>query len=424
MLGHHRINFFASALRKSFYSSELQSNREIVLLKLSIIMVLCTFQALMILSLVCRVSAIDELSAVPSDEHHIVELNSHQPYLAGFHVNTEDLRTREVVNATSITVHFQSVETDAFPEHAWLGGGMFVQAQDSRFLHIDYGFYMMLVKDATGRLFVDLGLHQTREFSPPIQTPPDELVYAYTWQLQSNNLSTPVTLSARWDKEGNVRYSISTDQANVTLISINIPSLPNCQNIIRRFYAGNVEVYHFPLSRYVNYFQFGIVSSDVIMNTQWVVSLKNPRMLRTGRVIGERAETYPVEKGWVNVDKAWTVQGDKSYLDSDWMWGGKSYPGVDAEALYSPSENRSEVLFSYTGRTLEPGTVLWSYSDQNHDNIQKDAQSLNLEQDSKSPAQTSFFSNFTLAVLISLFLVGDSYQLFPSFVKKINNIPD
>lgn len=327
--------------------SAVKNKLEIVNLKILTLALLSVLFILTIPHITPKVSGVDDIDAVAVEENHIIELNSDQPYVAGFHVNMEDFSVYEVVDATAITVSFQSVETGDFPGQAWLGAGMFVQAQDSRFLHVDYGFYMMLVRDDSGNLFVDLGLHQTREFSLPIQMPPSEVVYANTWQLLTSDPSISVNLLARWDKKGSVHYSVSTDQINITLMSIAVLDLPNCQNIIHKFYAGNVIVNPFPLSRYVNYFQFGVVGSETVADTHWVVSLRNPRMLR--------------KNGWVTVDKAWTLQGDKSYLDSDWMWGGKPYYGVDAQASYDPSEGFA-VLFSYTGYTLKPGTVLWNGS--------------------------------------------------------------
>jgi hypothetical protein len=299
----------------------------------------------------------------PSEEQHVIELNSNQPYVAGFHVNTEDLRTRGTLNAASITVCFKSVETNSFPESAWLGGGMFIQAQDSKLLHIDYGFYMMVVIDANGRLFVDLGLHQTREFSVPFQNPPSELIYAYTWEVTALASSIPATISAHWDEEGTIHYYLFAEQTNVSLISINVPSLPNCESIIRKFYAGNTNVCvnSVPMKGYVNFFQFGIVSSETITDSPWIVSLRNPMILKTGRIAVAPTKDWKTEgeKGWVPVDKAWTVQGDNSFLDADWKWGGKPYYGAEADVCFEPSEDLREVLFSYTGYTMKPGTILW-----------------------------------------------------------------
>jgi len=85
--------------------------------------------------------------------------------------------------------------------------------------------------------------------------------------------------------------------------------------MIPKFYAGNVVLEHFPLSKVVSYFQFGIISSKVINNAEWQVYVKEPRMLR--------------QTGWTIVDKAWTIQGDRSYLDNSLLWGGKTYSGVE-----------------------------------------------------------------------------------------------
>lgn len=316
------------------------------------------------LLLISTATADNGANVYPSEERHVIELNSNQPYVAGFYVNTEDLRTRGTLNASSITVCFESVETNNFPESAWLGGGMFIQAQDSKFLHIDYGFYMMLVIDANGRLYVDVGLHQTREYSLPFQNPASELIYAYTWEVTALDSSIPVTISAHWDQEGTIHYYLFGEQTKVTLTSINVPSLPNCENIIRKFYAGNTNVKTFPMKVYVNFFQFGVVSSETITDSQWVVSLRNPMILKTGRIAVAQTKNWKTqgEKGWVPVDKAWTVQGDNSFLDADWKWGGKPYHGVDAEVRFDTSKDAREVLFSYTGYTIEPGTILWGDS--------------------------------------------------------------
>jgi hypothetical protein len=236
---------------------------------------------------------------------------------------------------------------------------MFLQAQDSRFLHIDYGFYMMLVIDAHGQLFVDVGLHQTRETSLPFQNPRSELVYAYTWRVTTTNSAIPITLSAHWDQEGNVHYFMFAEPTNVTLTAIHVPSLPNCENIIRWFYAGNAIVNPFPVSTHVNYFQFGVVSSEALSGTPWVVNLRNPEISRTGWVARGRTWREHGEKGWVAVDRAWTVQGDNSFLDADWKWGGMPYHGVDAQVQFNQQDQLREVFFSYTGETLEPGAILW-----------------------------------------------------------------
>jgi hypothetical protein len=271
-------------------------------------------------------------------------LNSAQPYAAGFHVNTEDLNTRENVDATAVTVSFPSTDPSFFPQGGWLAGGMFVQAQDTRYRYIDYGFYMMVVLDSSGKLFVDLGLHQTREETTPIQMPSEVLVYARTWQILGSERTAPVTLQQSWDN-GTVCYSVTIREARYNLTSIHIPSLPDCQHIIPRFYAGNVVVRPFPFSRYVNYFQFGVVSSQPIADSHWQVYLRNPCMQR--------------KTGWILVDNAWSLQGDASYLDWSWRWGGTPYYGVDAQHYQNPLEKPYELVFQYTGKSLVPGRILW-----------------------------------------------------------------
>jgi hypothetical protein len=294
-----------------------------------------------------------DLFLTSTSEHHVAGLNSNMPYVAGFDVIADNLTLYETVKATAVTVSFPSTEPELLPSGCWLGGGMFVQGQDHVFNNVDYGFYMMLVLDASGRLFVDLGLHQTEEATVPIQKSQSSLVYAYTWQITGIDRSTPVTLLQSWDSNGSVDYSISVSGQDEKLITVNVVGMLNCQNIIRAFYAGNVVIDPFPFSRYVNYFQFGIISSQAMSDTHWQVDVTEPRMLR--------------QTGWTLVDKAWSLQGDHSYLDYNSMWGGATYPGVDAQ--YYPLQNPYEIIFYYDGRTLPAGTVLWDVPATNNSTI-------------------------------------------------------
>jgi hypothetical protein len=280
------------------------------------------------------------------NEHHVVELNSGMPYVAGFHVNADDLSQRGNVNATAVTVDFASAQTVYFPLGSWLGCGMFVQAQDHVFRNVDYGFYMMLVLDASGRLFVDAGLHQTEEETDPVQMPRSSLVYSYTWQVNGVDPSTPVKLFQTWLDKDSVRYSISVSGSDVVLADVNVVAMPNCMNILPAFYVGNVVIDQFPFSRYINYFQFGIVSNRVIGDTHWQVDLQNPMMLTS--------------KGWALVDKAWLLEGDRSYLDHDLMWGGTVYSGITVIPYAQQSQGLREISFKYTGNESAYNMTLWN----------------------------------------------------------------
>lgn len=280
-----------------------------------------------------------------ASEHHVAELNSNMPYVGGFDVIADNLTLYGTVEATAVTVSFPSTEPELLPSGCWLGGGMFVQGQDGRFNYVDYGFYMMLVLDPSGRMFVDLGLHQTEEATVPIQNAMSNLVYAYTWQITGIDRSTPVTLLQSWDSNGSVDYSISVSGQDENLTTVNVVSLLNCQNIIRGFYTGNVVMDPFPISRYINYFQFGVMSSQTIADTYWQVDVKEPRILS--------------QTGWTPVDRAWSLEGDHSYLDYSLMWGGAEYSGADAQYYQHPLQEPYEIIFSYDGHTLASGTVLW-----------------------------------------------------------------
>jgi hypothetical protein len=289
------------------------------------------------------INCLGTLNFVPSSEQHVAELNSPMPYVAGFQVDSDNLTLREVVNGTTVTVGFGVIDPHFFPDDSWIGGGMFVQAQDTFFRNVDYGFYMMLTVDSSSRLFVDLGLHQTEEATEPNHTPRSNIVFSYTWQILGADLSDQFTLEQRWTDRDRVQYSVSNSHANVTLATVNVRDLPNCQNIIPKFYTGNVIIDPFPLSRYINYFQFGVISNRVIADSHWQVRIEQPSILR--------------QTGWVPVRKAWLLQGSYSYLDHDLMWGGTDYNGVDVTQAPSPN-SPCVIIFQYSGITPE-GTVLW-----------------------------------------------------------------
>ena len=298
---------------------------------------------LMAVSVVCLVSKVQGQTAnllTELDDHHVAELNSNQPYMAGFQVIDRNLSRYGTVDAVSVTVSFLSTDSHQFPEDSWLGAGLFVQGQDTVYRNVDYGFYMMLVLDDSGSLFLDVGLHQTRESTAPLQAATSELIYAYTWQISGHAPSEDFTLSMWLDSDGFANYQVTTSANTITLPAVNVISFPICKNIIRDVYAGNVYVGQFPFSRYVSYFLFGVVSSEPIHNENWKVQLRMPQF----------------ERGtdWIPVEEAWTIGGDAAYLDFDSKWGGRLYQGVTADAF------PYEVVFRYSGVTLPSGTVLWN----------------------------------------------------------------
>jgi hypothetical protein len=99
------------------------------------------------------------------------------------------------------------------------------------------------------------------------------------------------------------------------------------------------------MSRYVNYFQFGITSSSLMANNHWAALLQEPRTLTSGN--------------WSLVDTAWSVQGDRSYIDQDWKWGGEPYIDVAAQYEMNSGQSSDRVLFFHNDQTLSTGTVLW-----------------------------------------------------------------
>lgn len=301
-------------------------------------------------------AAPDTFELTPTENLHVAELNSNQPYVAGYDAITPDLGTMKPISAITINVNFMDTDPKYFPSDGWLGAGLFVQDQDSHFLHVDYGFYTMLVLDSAGDLFLDIGFHQTRESSAPFQGGTEDLLYAYAWKISGINYTTTVTLGTGWDSEDFVHYWVFANGFNVTLPPINVPALPNCANIHRQFWSGNMRAGAIPFGHYVYYVQFGVISPTIIADNHWSVKLSNPQLLKK------------LQKEWRSIDLAVSTQGDICYLDWDWMWGGKPYYGVSAQYYKNPFENPYEVVFFYNGQTLPPGTVLWQYASSKSNN--------------------------------------------------------
>lgn len=64
-------------------------------MKINSFILFVTFLAIIPLVATSNVKATDTIKLKPTENHHIVELNSNQPYVAGYHVNTPDLDTYE-----------------------------------------------------------------------------------------------------------------------------------------------------------------------------------------------------------------------------------------------------------------------------------------------------------------------------------------
>jgi hypothetical protein len=277
---------------------------------------------------------------VATDTHHVAQLNSNMPYIAGFQVYADDLSEYLEVNGTAVTVSFNSTAPAYFPADSWLGCGMFVQAQDHFFYNVDYGFYMMLVIDSSGTMFIDVGLHQTEEASEPIQAANSSLIYSYTWLINNVDESSKVELFQTWLNSDSVRYSVSVSGINQILADINVRAMPNCNNIISRFYAGNVVMGESPFGQCDNFFQFGIISNKIIDNSHWQADVENPMMLMT--------------KDWNLANKAWLLEGDNSFIDQNARWGGAIYPGI------SITPNIYQLSFKYTGKQYSGPHTLWN----------------------------------------------------------------
>lgn len=286
-----------------------------------------------------------EIGLSPANNHHVAGINSGQPYVGGFQVLSDDFRAYGTIDGTEVTVAFLSTNPAAFPPKSWLGAGMFLQAQDHKYLFIDYGFYVMVVLDSDSNIFVDIGLYQTMEGSLPVHQPDARLVYTYTWKLTDSDPAMPIKLTAEWDAEGFLHYYVNAAGNEFLLTSIKPQAFTDCENMIPHFYGGNVIGEQFPLGRYVDFFQFGITGSEAIANNQWKVLLKDPMFLK--------------QRKWISVENAWSIQGDISYLDQDARWGGRRYDGVNGQYPMSSQSSPHEVIFFYSGQTLSPGIVLW-----------------------------------------------------------------
>jgi hypothetical protein len=279
--------------------------------------------------------------------HHVAQL-TYMPYVAGFQVYADDLSEYLEVSGTAVTASFDSTQPEYFPADSWLGCGMFVQAQDHYLYNVDYGFYMMLVIDSSGTMFIDVGLHQTEEASEPIQAANSTLVYCYTWLVKNVDKSAEVELFQTWLNSTSVRYSVSVSGLNQTLADINVKAMPNCNNIIPKFYAGNVIMGESPFVQVDNFFQFGIISNATIDNSHWQADIENPMMLMTNR-------------GWDLANKAWLLDGDHSFIDQNARWGGEAYPGISVTPNVEQSKNLYQLSFKYTGKQYSGSKTLWSF---------------------------------------------------------------
>jgi hypothetical protein len=108
------------------------------------------------------------------------------------------------------------------------------------------------------------------------------------------------------------------------------------------------------------------------------------------------------QDAWVNLEKAWSIQGDISYLDQDATWDGALYTGVDVQRSTTLDQDSDAAIFSYEDRTLKPGTVLWDHAQASSN----EASTQDLDFPQTSLTQVTIWSAFSTVAALRLFALA------------------
>jgi len=244
---------------------------------------------------------------------------------------------------------------DVIPEGNYIAGGMFLQGQDDEVDNHDYGWVASLSLDHDGIFQYNMAFYETYEGFAPFYDIVGQ-TYWIIWRkaivLYGVNPSTPITLTMQWNG-GFVEWLYTIGQNSYLAGLYNVYAYRS--SIQRQFYIGVVWGYFF----WIYYFQFGIYSETEIMNTGWTVRLEDPQY-------------YTADNRWKYVREAKSVQGEWSYLDNWWRWGGDIY-GSPIEVPYGAcaryygtngegglSEGFAIEFYWKWGDLLQGGWTLWN----------------------------------------------------------------
>lgn len=274
------------------------------------------------------------------------------PYLAFY-----DDEPHGAIYAAKITCNFSGTNRTLIQSDNYLTCGESLQ-NPTHTNDEDWGYTAYATLTQTGNITVGGDVWKACEkFWPkPIAQPcdgtdPGVFEHKFTFSTPTNaQVGDDITLFMEWNVTGttignttNWYYQINNEPTKHP-----VASLVRVSQQISDFNKGTYYSLTSGLVRAL-YFQAGIGSAYNIGHGGWSVLIKNP--------------AYVDQKGGLYntfFTPARSVQGDASFWDGTFKWGGEPYTGVSIESFcHGGTGPEGEVTFEYTGSDTVTGTRLW-----------------------------------------------------------------
>lgn len=245
------------------------------------------------------------------------------------------------VEATKVTVSFpETPNPSVIGDNNWLAAGMFVTGWDHTVDQQDWAYYSVLVLDRQGNLWLDVGIYADNEVNGVYYE-----ICTKTWHILGVDRSTPTTLTARWIGE-TVDWDVTIAGAPYNPPNSSF-DMSNQVDPIESFAVGWENILPFNPHPLCYYFQFGITSPNHITQGGWNALIEYPQWYKDGE--------------WHLVQQAQTMQGENSWLDNVWCWGGaNAYVEVKCHNN-DPSMERYKIKFYHWYPELASNYYLWSH---------------------------------------------------------------
>lgn len=313
----------------------------------------------------------------PSMKPHYVPANSTktmavtgstQPYVA---IYNDIPPSHHWIQRAKVTCNFAGTTLGAIPSNNYISCSESLQSptkkEGSITSGLDYAYQASVALYNSGQLWFSVAGYKGCEshfgwFSSPCVdgTAAGTWVNLFTptsFLISGATLNDNITLFIEWNSDTgtavNFRYA-KNNESPITKYTYN-PDMSidnaamNTGICWLKFLVAGCQPDAFGVARTAYFFQAGVGSLSPIGTGGWYVTIYNPSY--SNKTSDPYVPFYKPAK---------IVQGDNSFWDSDFLWGGSQYSGVNADYnLNNPSYPKGKIRFSVTGLTIPTNTAVW-----------------------------------------------------------------
>jgi hypothetical protein len=261
-----------------------------------------------------------------------------QPYVAAYH----NVSPHFAIKKAKVTCNFAGTDRTKIQPDNFLSCAASLQSPTT-VSGLDYGYQAYVTLRQTGSIIVGADVWRACETIPNACDPDGSVskVSSKTVSISATP-SDDVTVFMEWNSAGtSVTFYYQINSGSKT--SFHTFTKPSEEH--PNFNTGWFTVVP---GRTALYFQAGMGSAYNIGQGGWFVWVKNPAYSTT---VGGSYNTY--------YSPGVSVEGDLSFWDRDFKWGGAQYTGVDADYACEGTTSAGRAVFFYNGLTLGTNVRLW-----------------------------------------------------------------